>query len=108
MLASFILKGKKGGLEFLGFLQSFNKLKGVSLYLKDEDKSKKVLRFSTLEQVKLKKMAIALQDLISVPFTLLANSVYKLKAKKVQLVNKNNSIREGLRRRFNQYKRFKV
>jgi hypothetical protein len=35
------------------------------------------------EQVKLKKMAIALQDLISVPFTLLANSVYKLKAKKV-------------------------
>ena len=53
-------------------------------------------------------MAIALQDLISVPFTLLANSVYKLKAKKVQLVNKNNSIREGLKGRSNQYKRFKV
>ena len=42
-------------------------------------------------------MAIALQDLISVPFILLANSVYKLKAKKVQLVNKNNKIRKGLK-----------
>ena len=42
-------------------------------------------------------MVIALQDLISVPFTLLANNVYKLKAKKVQLVNKNNNIRERLR-----------
>ena len=108
MLASFILKGKKGGLEFLGFLQSFNKLKGVLLYLRDKDKSKKVLRFSTLKQVKLKKIAIALQDFISVPFTLLANSVYKLKAKKVQLVNKNNNIREGLKGQSNQYKRFKV
>ena len=46
-------------------------------------------------------MAIALQDLISVPFTLLVDSVYKLKAKKVQLVNKNNSIREGLKGQFN-------
>ena len=100
MLASFIPRGKKGGLEFLGFLQSFNKLKGVLLYLRDEDKSKKVLRFSTLKQVKLEKMAIALRDLISVPFTLLVDGVYKLKAKKVQLVNKNNSIREGLRGRF--------
>ena len=108
MLASFIFKNRKGGLEFLGFLQSFNKLKGVLLYLRDKDKSKKVLRFSTLKQVKLKKMAIALQDFISVPFMLLVNSVYKLKAKKVQLINKNNSIREGLKRRFNQYKRFKV
>jgi hypothetical protein len=36
-----------------------------------------------LKQVKLEKMAIALQDLISIPFTLLANSIYKLKAKKV-------------------------
>ena len=53
-------------------------------------------------------MAIALQDLISVPFTLLVDGVYKLKAKKVQLINKNNSIGEGLRGRFNQYKRFKV
>ena len=100
MLASFIFKSKKGRLEFLGFLQSFNKLEGVLLYLRDEDKSKKVLRFSTLKQVKLEKMAIALQDLISVPFTLLVDSIYKLKAKKVQLVNKNNNIREGLGRRF--------
>ena len=101
MLANFIFKSKKGGLEFLSFLQSFNKLKGVLLYLRDKDKSKKVLRFSILKQVKLEKMVIALQDFISVPFTLLADSVYKLKAKKVQLVNKNNSIREGLRGRFN-------
>ena len=42
-------------------------------------------------------MAIALQDLISVPFMLLIDGVYKLKAKKVQLVNKNNKIREGLK-----------
>ena len=42
------------------------------------------------------------------PFTLLANGIYKLKAKKVQLVNKNNNIREGLKRRSNQYKQFKV
>jgi hypothetical protein len=35
------------------------------------------------EQVKLEKMAIVLQDLISVPFILLADSIYKLKAKKV-------------------------
>ena len=97
MLASFILKSKEGGLKFLSFLQSFNKLKGVLLYLKDEDKSKKVLHFSILKQVKLKKIAIALQDLISVPFTLLINSVYKLKAKKVQLVNKNNKIKKILK-----------
>ena len=108
MLASFIFKSRKGGLKFLSFLQSFDKFKGVLLYLRDKDKSKKVLRFSTLKQVKLEKMAIALQDLISVPFTLLVDGVYKLKAKKVQLINKNNSIGEGLRGRFNQYKRFKV
>ena len=101
MLASFIFKGKKGRLKFLGFLQSFDKLEGVLLYLRDKDKSKKVLRFSTLKQVKLKKMAIALQDLISVLFTLLADNIYKLKAKKVQLINKNNSIRKGLRGQFN-------
>ena len=53
-------------------------------------------------------MAIALQDLISVPFTLLVDSVYKLKAKKLQLVNGNNRIRRGLKGRFNQYKRFKA
>ena len=39
---------------------------------------------------------------------LLADGVYKLKAKKVQLVNKNNSIRERFRGQSNQYKRFKV
>ena len=53
-------------------------------------------------------MAIALQDLISVPFILLADSVYKLKAKKVQLVNRNDKIRRGLKGRFDQYKRFKA
>jgi hypothetical protein len=53
------------------------------LYLRDKDKSKKILRIKTLKQVKLEKMAIALQDPISVPFTLLADGVYKLKAKKV-------------------------
>ena len=29
------------------------------------------------------------------PFTLLINNIYKLKAKKVQLVNRNNKIRKG-------------
>ena len=53
-------------------------------------------------------MAIALQDLISVPFTLLIDGVYKLKAKKVQLVNRNDKIRRGLKGRSNQYKRFKA
>jgi len=60
MLASFILKAKNKGLEFIKFLQFFNKLKGVLLYLKDKDKSKKILHISTLKQVKLEKMAIAL------------------------------------------------
>ena len=46
-------------------------------------------------------MAIALQDLISMPFILLVNRIYKLKAKKVQLVNKNNKIKEGLKGEFN-------
>ena len=98
MLASFILKAKNKGLEFIEFLQFFNELEGVLLYLRDEDKSKKILRISMLKQVKLKKIAIALQDLISMPFTLLVNSIYKLKAKKVQLVNKNNKKRKGLKR----------
>ena len=101
MLASFILKAKNKGLKFIKFLQFFNKLEGVSLYLRDKDKSKKILHISTLKQVKLEKIAIALQDLISVPFTLLANGVYKLKAKKVQLINRNNKIRKGLKRQFN-------
>jgi hypothetical protein len=83
MLASFIPKAKNKGLEFLEFLQFFNKLKGISLYLRDKDKSRKILHTSTPKQVKLKKMAIALQDPISVPFTLLVDSIYKLKAKKV-------------------------
>ena len=60
MLANFILKAKNKGLEFIKFLQFFNKLKGVLLYLKDKDKSKKILRISTLKQVKLEKMAIVL------------------------------------------------
>ena len=97
MLASFIFKARNKGLKFIKFLQFFNKLKGVSLYLRDEDKSKKILYINMLKQVKLEKMAIALQDLISVPFTLLVNSIYKPKAKKVQLVNKNNKIRKGLK-----------
>ena len=53
-------------------------------------------------------MAIVLQGPISVPFTLLANSVYKPKAKKVQLINRNNKIGRRLRGQFNQYKRFKA
>jgi hypothetical protein len=60
MLANFILKAKNRGLKFLEFLQFFNKLKGVLLYLRDEDKSKKILHIRTLKQVKLEKMAIAL------------------------------------------------
>jgi len=32
----------------------------ILLYLKDKDKSKKILRFSILKQVKLKKIAIIL------------------------------------------------
>ena len=49
ILASFILKAKNRRLEFIEFSQFFNKLKGVSLYLRDEDKSKKILRISTLK-----------------------------------------------------------
>ena len=101
MLASFIPGARNKGLESLEFLQFFDKLKGVLLYLKDEDKSKKILHIRTLKQVKLEKMAIILQDPISVPFTLLVDYIYKLKAKKVQLVNKNNNIRERLKGQFN-------
>jgi len=53
------------------------------LYLRDKNKSKKILYISILKQVKLEKIAITLQDLISMPFILLVDSVYKLKAKKV-------------------------
>ena len=108
MLANFIPKAKNKGLEFIEFLQFFDKLEGVSLYLRDKDKSKKILHISTLKQVKLEKIAIALRDLISVPFTLLVDSVYKLKAKKVQLINRNNRIRRGLRGQFDQYKQSKA
>jgi hypothetical protein len=83
ILASFIFKAKNKGLKFLKFLQFFDKLKRVLLYLKDEDKSKKILHIKTLKQVKLEKIAIILQDLISVSFILLIDGVYKLKAKKV-------------------------
>jgi hypothetical protein len=60
ILANFILKAKNKGLKILKFLQFFNKLKEVSLYLRDEDKSKKILHIKTLKQVKLKKIAIIL------------------------------------------------
>ena len=60
MLANFIFKAKNRGLEFIKFLQFFDKLEGVLPYLRDEDRSKKILRISTLKQVKLEKMAIAL------------------------------------------------
>ena len=43
ILASFILKTRNKGLEFLEFLQFFDKLKGVLLYLRNKDKSKKIL-----------------------------------------------------------------
>jgi hypothetical protein len=49
MLASFILRAKNRGLEFLEFSQFFNKLEGVLLYLRDEDKSKKILHISMLK-----------------------------------------------------------
>jgi hypothetical protein len=41
MLASFILKAKNRGLKFLEFLQFFDKLEGVPLYLRDKDKARK-------------------------------------------------------------------
>jgi hypothetical protein len=53
MLANFILKAKNRRVEFLEFLQVFNKLKGVLLYLKGKDKSRKILHISILKQVKL-------------------------------------------------------
>ena len=49
MLASFIPKAKNGRLEFLEFSQFFDKLEGVLLYLRDKDKSKKILRIRTLK-----------------------------------------------------------
>jgi len=49
MLASFILKAKNKGLKFIEFSQFFDKLEGVLLYLRDKDKSKKILRISTLK-----------------------------------------------------------
>jgi hypothetical protein len=60
MLANFILRARNRGLKFLEFSQFFDKLEGVLLYLKDEDKSKKILRTSIPKQVELEKMAIAL------------------------------------------------
>ena len=82
MLASLVFKAK-GELGILRLLQAFEGLEKKLPYLKEEDKSKKILRFSTFKQVKLKKMAISLQGLLSKPFTLLINGVYKLKALKV-------------------------
>ena len=60
LLFNLIFKAIKRRLEFLKLLRYFNKLKGELLYLKEKVKSKKILRFSTFKQVKLKKMAIAL------------------------------------------------
>jgi len=60
MLASFIFKARNKRLEFLEFLWFFNKLKGILLYLKDKDKSKKILYTNILKQVKLEKIAIIL------------------------------------------------
>ena len=83
ILSSLIPKAIKGELKALRLLCYFNKLKGRLLYLKEEERSKKILHFSTLKQVKLKKMAIVLQDLLGKPFTISINRVYKLKALKV-------------------------
>ena len=49
ILASFIFKAKNEGLKSLEFLQFFDKLKGVLLYLKDKNKSKKILYTSILK-----------------------------------------------------------
>ena len=49
ILASFIPKARNKGLELIEFSQFFDKLEGVLLYLKDKDKSKKILRISTLK-----------------------------------------------------------
>ena len=60
ILFNLIFKAIKRGLNFLKLLHYFNKLKRGSLYLKEKEKSKKILRFSTFKQVKLEKMAIVL------------------------------------------------
>ena len=99
MLASFIPRTIKGGLDSLEFSRVFNKLEGKLLYPKEEEQSRKILRFSTPKQIELEKMAIVLQDLLGEPFILLVNSVYKLKALKVQLINRNNRTGEGPRGR---------
>ena len=60
MLFNLILKAIKEEPKALKLLYYFNKLKGKLLYLKEEEKSKKILHFSTFKQVKLKKIAIVL------------------------------------------------
>ena len=60
MLFSLILKAIKEKLKALRLLCYFNKLKGKLLYLKEKERSKKILHFSTFKQVKLEKIAIAL------------------------------------------------
>ena len=59
ILANLVFK-KRGGLEFLKLLQAFKGLEEKLIYLKEKDKSKKILHFSTFKQVKLEKIAIAL------------------------------------------------
>ena len=60
ILSSLIFKAIKRRLKFLKLLRYFDKLKGKLPYLKEEKRSKKILRFSIFKQVKLEKMAIAL------------------------------------------------
>ena len=59
ILASLVFK-VRGELRVLKLSRAFKRLEEELLYLKEEDKSKKILRFSTFKQVKLEKMAIVL------------------------------------------------
>jgi hypothetical protein len=52
------------------------------LYLINKERSKKILYSSTLKQVKLEKMAIALKDPINELFIVSYKAAYKPKAKK--------------------------
>jgi hypothetical protein len=60
MLFNLIFKAIKKGLEFLKLSRYFDKLEKGLPYLKEKERSKKILRFSTFKQIKLEKMAIAL------------------------------------------------
>ena len=82
ILANLVFKNK-GKLKFLKLSRAFKELEEKLPYLKEEDKSKKILRFGTFKQMELEKIAIALRDLLGKPFTLSVNGIYKLKALKV-------------------------